>query len=106
MANMEDKVCLNHTDTQATSRCTNCFKPICNECITSAYGADFCCQSCAEKHKRSDDNLNAFKEKSKSGSPLKKIVFVAIIAAIAYFAWENKEQVKETVDKVKQEIPK
>ena len=51
MPNMENKVCLNHPNIDATSRCTSCFKPMCNECIIKDTGEDFCTQVCAEKHK-------------------------------------------------------
>ena len=40
-------VCLNHTDTEAVTRCAACGKPLCANCIAvSDNGRDYCSQTC------------------------------------------------------------
>ena len=41
-------VCVNHTNRTATSRCSSCHKPICNDCIVNSGGAVYCSNRCAE----------------------------------------------------------
>ena len=105
MSNIEDSVCLNHPNTTASSRCTTCFKPICTECITTENNEDFCSIICAEKHKRTSENIEALNTRKSSGL-FKKIMILAIIAAGLYWAYTNQSKVKEMIDKGKQELEK
>ena len=105
MPNMDNKVCLNHTSTPATSRCTTCFKPICDECILKEGSEDFCCQICIEKHKRTDENIQLLKSRKKSNLP-GKIIKLVIIGAIIYGAWKYREPIKKLFDQGKKELPK
>jgi hypothetical protein len=105
MPNMGDKVCLNHTSTPATSRCTTCFKPICDECIIAENDEDFCCQICLEKHKRTSENIEALERRKPSGL-FKKIILLAIVSGAIYWAYNNQTKVKEMIDKGKKEISK
>ncbi len=47
---MEGKVCPNHPETQAVTRCTTCFKPLCDDCRVEKGGLDFCSDQCATNH--------------------------------------------------------
>jgi hypothetical protein len=44
---MASSICVNHTDRPATSRCSSCHKPICNDCIVRDAGEVFCSNACA-----------------------------------------------------------
>jgi hypothetical protein len=57
MANMNNKVCLNHTSTPATSRCITCFKPLCDECIHINGNDHFCSVDCDLKNQRTSVNI-------------------------------------------------
>ena len=106
MPDMGDKVCLNHTSTQATSRCTNCFKPICDECIKVDNNEHFCSQICIEKNKRTTANIqNNMGAKPKSGI-MGKLITLIIIAGIAYAAWTYRDKIMEMFDKGKKELQK
>ena len=50
-------VCVNHTDRQATSRCSSCHKPICNDCIIKDSGSVFCSEKCVEGAARFNKNF-------------------------------------------------
>ena len=106
MLNMENKVCLNHPDIDATSRCTSCFKPICNTCIINDAGEDFCTQVCAEKHKRTNETVQSYKERKKSSHLFRNLVILIILGTAAYWAVNNQEKVKDVIDKGKQELNK
>ena len=105
MPDMSDKVCLNHTSTPATSRCTNCFKPICNECIKVESNEHFCSQICIEKHKRTSANIDALNTRKKSGF-MGKLILIIILAGLAYGGWKYKDKIKEMFDKGKKEMSK
>ncbi|HYF50008.1 MAG TPA: hypothetical protein VEJ63_11410 [Planctomycetota bacterium] len=54
---MASSVCINHTDRAATSRCSCCHKPICNECVLKSGGSVFCSQACIEGAARFNKNF-------------------------------------------------
>ena len=89
-ANMEGKVCVNHPDTHAESRCTSCFKPICNVCIVGVQREDFCTKECANNHFQ---NLahQASLGSGKSGGALKSIIriviYLAVLGGLAFAIW-------------------
>ena len=41
-------ICVNHTNRAATTRCSSCHKPICDECVVKSGSAIFCSQRCLE----------------------------------------------------------
>ena len=93
-----DKVCLNHTDRPAVSRCLSCRKPVCEECIVESNGEKFCSVICREGHERTNANMDAYREKS-GGGFFGKIIKLAILAAIIYFAWMYKDQIMNMINK-------
>ena len=105
MSDISESVCLNHTSTPAVCRCTTCFKPICNDCIVRDNEESFCGQICAEKNKRTSENIAALNKRKPSGA-LKKIILLGIIAAGLYWAYTNQAKVKEIIDKGKSELNK
>jgi hypothetical protein len=50
-------VCVNHPGRAATSRCSSCHKPICDDCIVKSEGAVFCSQACQENAARFAKNF-------------------------------------------------
>ncbi len=107
MPNMEGKVCLNHTDTPATSRCLTCFKPLCNRCVVTLGGQDFCSQTCADKHAATNQHLIEFQAREKARKArerMKKIIFIILflaIAAGAYWYWsKNRGAFEKTRDSI------
>jgi hypothetical protein len=95
MANMGDKVCLNHTNVRAVTRCETCFRPLCAECVVEADGRHFCSEKCAgdsiDKRGRIAvlDKSNA---KSQSVALVKNIIILLVligIAAGAFFYWQG-----------------
>ena len=103
MANVEESVCLNHTSTPAVCRCTNCFKPICSECVNMVNHQRFCSEDCAENHIRTSADITRFKGKQKSGF-LKKVIILAILGGLAWFGWTKKDEIKQFFDKHKKEL--
>lgn len=103
MSNLEGINCLNHTSVPAAARCTSCMKPVCQECVVSVNSDSFCSETCAENHIRTSANISRFKNKQKSGV-MKKVIILAIIAAIAWFAWTKKDAIQEKIDEQKEQL--
>lgn len=92
---MGEKVCLNHPEVNAVSRCTSCFKPICRACITMRKGMDFCSDLCAAKHFATSKSMDDFEAKN-AASKRRKLIFNIIklillvgILAGAYYCYVN-----------------
>lgn len=43
------EMCVNHADKPAVTRCRQCGKMICQQCVVEAAGAKCCSQGCADK---------------------------------------------------------
>jgi len=72
--------CINHPDRPAETRCRQCHKPICPECIKSDAGGQFCSFQCSEAYK---DFQAREKPKDKRGMGLiSKLVLLVVIAAV------------------------
>ncbi len=102
MSNVSNSVCPKHPDNAAVCRCLACFKPICHECVNYVNNETFCSPTCAENHIRSSADLARFKSKQKSGV-LKKVIILAVLAALAWVAWSNQDKIKELINKQTQE---
>ena len=84
-ANMEGKVCVNHPDTAAESRCTSCFKPICSVCIVEVQSEHFCTKECANKHFQNLTHQANLAKKSGGGSTvIRMIIYLVILAALVF----------------------
>lgn len=103
MSNIDGINCLNHTSVPAAARCTSCMKPVCHECVNVVNGDSFCSAECAENHIRTCAEIARFKSKQKSGG-LKKLVWLIIIAALAWFGWTNKDKIMKTVNEKKEQL--
>ena len=83
-AAMEGKVCINHPDSSADSRCTSCFKPICNACIITVQDEDFCSKTCTNNHFQNEAHLENLKKRQgkRGGSLIKIIIYLIILIAL------------------------
>ena len=104
MADMLGKVCLNHTDTAASSRCVTCFKPLCDQCIITVNGEHFCGQICAQKHQSSNANIEAMRQRQPSSGFFSKAFKLLLLGALIFWAWMYKGKIIEIFDKGKEEI--
>ena len=79
-------VCLNHTDTDAVTRCAACGKPLCSACIAVSDGGDYCSQNCYSRGKaaagRSEGVLSEKNATGKSKA-VRALIFLFIIIALA-----------------------
>ena len=99
-------VCLNHTDTEAVTRCAACGKPLCSACIAVRDGgADYCSQACCERGKRAAANAGnvinakAAAEKSKTIRLLIVVfIIIAVAAAACVFYKQNKKEIDRRAD--------
>ncbi|MCM8539251.1 MAG: hypothetical protein NE328_03180 [Lentisphaeraceae bacterium] len=103
MSNIDGINCLNHTNTPAAARCTTCMKPVCHECITVVNQDSFCSQNCAENHIRTSAEIARFKNKQKSGG-MKKVIMLAIIAALIWFGWTKKDDLQKIFNEEKEQL--
>ncbi len=94
-ANLGEKVCPNHPNKPATSRCVACFKPLCQMCVVLRQGLDFCSDQCAKKHFASSSSIAAFQVKEKEArrrAAIRKLITTVIVlalAGLAYWAYRN-----------------
>ena len=102
---MGEKVCLNHPDVSAISRCTSCFKPICRSCIVMRKGMDFCSDLCAAKHFATSQSMDSFDAKNAASKRkrlffniLKLIVLAGIIGGAYYCYAQNLYGTKAFID--------
>ena len=100
-------VCLNHTDTEAVTRCYTCGKPLCAKCVIQKGPKDYCSEYCAEKGqaagKRSDGVLDSKSAVNKAKRRRNVILFIILIILIGGGAWyysQNKKEVDKKLDKL------
>ena len=108
MAHAKDKVCLNHPQTSAVSRCVTCFKPLCSECVVKEHDLDFCSEACATNYSRTNESIKDFGEKEahrKLAKLVKKFVCLAILVIVGFLVYRywfgDKGDVKGTADHLK-----
>ena len=78
-----EEMCLNHPNVPAETRCRQCQKPICKECIKSDADGQFCSFDCSSKFK--DFQRSQKPEAAKKGGMAKKIIIALIVLAVAVF---------------------
>ena len=80
-------VCLNHTDTEAVTRCAACGKPLCAECIAlSENSRNYCSQACFDRGSAAAErSAGVVSEKAASGksSFIRSLILFFLIIAIA-----------------------
>ncbi len=103
MANLEGIVCLNHSNTQAASRCTTCMKPICNQCIVEVKSDHFCSENCVENHIRTSAEISRFKSKQKSGF-MKNLIYLLVLGGLIWFGWTKKDEILKFFNDKKEEL--
>jgi hypothetical protein len=118
MAKMSGQVCLTHPDRAAVSRCETCFKPLCEECIQHEGGKHFCSSTCVENFAQSEERIDTLDARNKAARRkklIRRLVYLIILAAIAYFAYrwlqsnpdkseQLKQRFKNAAEEVKQKV--
>ena len=80
-------VCLNHPNTPAVKRCAVCSKPLCAECVQMHDGVPYCSDLCWDNAKRTGMLVKDVEARKKSTAVkvfIRKVVYLIIIAALAY----------------------
>ena len=74
-------VCLNHTEIEATCRCTTCFKPLCSDCVVRRDRHVFCSPQCLDNYLRTSglDASDSKKKKKGVAVVLAVIVIVTLV---------------------------
>ena len=91
-------VCLNHTDTDAVTRCAACGKPLCAECIAlSENSRNYCSQACFDRGSAAAErSAGVVAEKAGTGKSkfIRSLIllFLIIAAAAAGFMYFKKNQ--------------
>ena len=91
-------VCLNHPNTPAVKRCAVCSKPLCAECVQMHDGVPYCSDLCWDNAKRTGMLVKDVEERKKSTAVkvlIRKIVYLFIIAALAYAGWHYRYDIKK-----------
>lgn len=95
-------VCLNHTDTEAVTRCAACGKPLCAACIAvSANGRDYCSQECCARGSAAAERAGSVAaEKSTTGKSkfIRTLIVLFLIIAVAAAGFMYYKQNKKQVD--------
>ena len=81
----KDKVCRNHPDRQATSRCETCLTPICDECTYLRHNLAFCSRNCAANHDVVNRNLERFEKKKQMDRRLRRLRRVGMFTRICVY---------------------
>ena len=99
-------VCLNHTDTEAVTRCAACGKPLCANCIAfSENGRDYCSQTCYTRGTAAAErSAGVVSEKGNTAKSkfIRSLILLFLIIAIAAAGFmyykNNKKQIDRKLD--------
>jgi hypothetical protein len=103
-ADVSGKVCVNHPEVDATTRCVACFKPICGPCTISAGGEDFCCESCKTNHQQTNANVGAMlagDARRARAALIKKLIILVILIAACAFGYKYLTDNPDKMDQLK-----
>ena len=96
-------VCLNHTDTEAVTRCAACGKPLCNACIAvSDNGRNYCSQECFTRGTAAAErSAGVVDEKNSTGKSkfIRSLILLFLIIAIAAAGFMYYKNNKKQVDR-------
>lgn len=73
-------MCMNHPERPAETRCRQCQKPVCKECLKSDADGQFCSFQCSEDFK--DFSARQKAGAGKKGGLLKKLVLLVIVLVV------------------------
>jgi len=83
--------CINHPDRDASLRCSQCWRPLCNECAIKTENGVFCSNDCSQKNKGFNDKLAQNTNHSTLYWKIQKIKKIAIgitlLIIIFYGLW-------------------
>ena len=75
--------CINHRDRPAETRCRQCHKPVCKECVKSDADGQFCSFDCSGKFK--DFQRRGLPKRKKGSGLLGKLVALIVLAAMVVY---------------------
>ena len=96
-------VCLNHTDTEAVTRCSACGKPICESCVAvqDENGA-YCSHTCWTRGKEAaarSGNVIAEKSTTAKSKAIRTLIVIFLLIALAAAGLMYYKGNKKAVDK-------
>ena len=96
-------VCLNHTDTEAVTRCAACGKPLCANCIAvSDNGRDYCSQGCYTRGTAAAErSAGVVSEKSSTAKSkfIRSLILLFLIIAVAAAGFMYYKNNKKKIDR-------
>lgn len=85
--------CINHPGVEATVRCKQCGRPVCDACVVTGPTGRFCSQPCKQKHEAFYQKAQGMDGKARSSFFIKLkgllsgvIILVAVLAAVGVVA--------------------
>lgn len=80
--------CINHPGVEATVRCKQCGKPVCNTCVVQGSTGRFCSDSCHQRHEAYTQRAQELDGKARGSAfiKLRSILGTLIIIAAALVA--------------------
>ena len=80
--------CINHPGVEATLRCKQCGKPICDACVVVGATGCFCSPGCKEKHEAFTQRSQALETKARPSllPKLKRLLTTLIVLVAVLFA--------------------
>ncbi len=77
--------CINHPAVEATARCKQCGKPVCNTCVEQGPTGRFCSPACRQKHEAFMKRSQELDGKARSSTfiKLRSLLGTLIIVAAA-----------------------
>ena len=112
MDEVQDKVCCNHPDRAAVTRCENCFRPLCEDCVLVRAGMEFCSETCHETMEEVARNISSFEARRKRELMLRRkrrltrfLVLILVIGALLTYALTHRQQMVIWRDWLLQHLP-
>ncbi len=105
------KVCINHPDREADTKCIACLKPICNECVVEYGEQAYCSVNCRDQAWKTTANIAEMQERERANAKkraMKKfiifIIFAAIVGGAVYYIMNDKDSMKK-LKELRNKIP-
>lgn len=86
MVDATRSACINHPGVEATVRCKQCGRPVCNTCVVIGPTGRFCSAGCQQRHHTFTQRAQQLEGKARTGVFMrvrKAVGVVIIIAAVA-----------------------
>ena len=83
--------CINHPGVEATVRCKQCGKPVCNTCVVIGPTGRFCSAGCQQRHQAFAQRAQQLDGKTRSGlfmrirNAVAALIVLAAVVGVALF---------------------